>query len=69
MFLTSMTCALGVLLPQAVFNNRIVDARDQATIVQVQQPITVQGTLLQPGEYEFRLDGLAGKSRSGANPG
>jgi hypothetical protein len=55
MFRTSTTCALAVLLPLAVSNNRIGDARDQATIVQVQQPITVQGTLLQPGEYEFRL--------------
>jgi len=51
----SMTSALGVLLPLVVSTNRIGDARDQATIVHVQQPITVQGTLLQPGEYEFRL--------------
>jgi len=51
----STACALGVLLPLTVSTNRTGDARDQATIVHVQQPITVQGTLLQPGEYEFRV--------------
>jgi len=52
---TLIVCAVGALLPLGTFGNRMGDARDQATIVHVQQPMTVQGTLLQPGVYEFRL--------------
>jgi hypothetical protein len=50
----SLACVLGALLPLGMSGSRIGDARDQATIVHVQQPIIVQGTLLQPGDYEFR---------------
>jgi hypothetical protein len=50
-----MACAVALSLPLSVFGNRIGDARDQDTVVIVNQPIMIQGTLLRPGEYEFRL--------------
>ena len=50
-----ITSAVAFLLPMSVFANRIGDARDQDTIVIVKEPITIQGTLLQPGEYLFSL--------------
>lgn len=50
-----ISSAVAFLLPLSLFANRIGDARDQDTIVIVNQPITIQGTLLQPGEYEFSL--------------
>jgi hypothetical protein len=50
-----ITSAVAFLLPLSVFANRIGDARDQDTIVIVNEPITIQGTLLQPGEYLFSL--------------
>jgi hypothetical protein len=52
---TLITSAVAFLLPLSIFGNRIGDARDQDTIVIVNEPITIQGTLLQPGEYEFSL--------------
>jgi hypothetical protein len=50
-----ITSAVAFLLPLSVFGNRIGDPRDQDTIVIVNQPIMIQGTLLQPGEYQFSL--------------
>jgi hypothetical protein len=50
-----ITSAVAFLLSLSVFANRIGDARDQDTIVIVNEPITIQGTLLQPGEYLFSL--------------
>jgi hypothetical protein len=50
-----ITSAVAFLLPLSLFANRIGDPRDQATIVIVNEPITIGGTLLEPGQYEFRL--------------
>jgi hypothetical protein len=50
-----ITCAVAFLLSLSVFGNRLGDPRDQDTIVIVNEPIRIQGTLLQPGEYLFGL--------------
>ncbi|HEY7335528.1 MAG TPA: hypothetical protein VH639_11640 [Bryobacteraceae bacterium] len=47
-------CAVSALLSYSAYANRIGDPRDEDTRVTVNYPITVQGTLLQPGQYEFR---------------
>jgi hypothetical protein len=47
-------CAVSGILAGTAYANRIGDPRDEDTGLKVNTPITVQGTLLQPGEYEFR---------------